>query len=338
VGTSTIPSAWILTVKRWQLLPFTQAAALLTLIILALLAVLTSPVGADGSRIFLDIGNLTDILRQVSLIGIISLGMTLVILTGGIDLSVGSVLALATAIVAETLTGTWLGAPAALHIAMAAGTAILACGVVGALNGLLIGRLRVQPFIVTLASMIGVRGFAKWFTGNANIDIGFGDDVAAHFASIFREKSVVIGSYVAAAALFWLILSKTVFGRHVRAVGDNPTAAVYAGLPVRRTQFWVYTLTGLLAGLAGVLYAAENHQGNPNAGVAYELDAIAAVVIGGTRLSGGQGTIAGTVIGTLIMGVLTNVLRLNNVDSNVEMMIKAVIIVLAVAVQGSRRS
>jgi ribose transport system permease protein len=101
---------------------------------------------------------------------------------------------------------------------------------------------------------------------------------------------------------------------------------------------WVYTLAGLLAGFAGVLYAAENNQGNPNAGVAYELDAIAAVVIGGTRLSGGQGTIAGTIIGTLIMGVLTNMLRLNDIDSNVEMMIKAVIIVLAVAVQRSRKT
>ena len=157
-------------------------------------------------------------------------------------------------------------------------------------------------------------------------------------AAIFREKSVVIGSYVVLAALFWLLLSKTVFGRHVRAIGDNPTAALYAGLPILRTQLWVYTLAGLLAGIAGVLYAAENNQGNPNAGVAYELDAIAAVVIGGTRLSGGQGTIAGTIIGTLIMGVLTNMLRLNNIDSNVEMMIKAVIIVLAVAVQRSRKS
>ncbi len=209
-------------------------------------------------------------------------------------------------------------------------------GLLGALNGFLVGRLRVQPFIVTLASMIGVRGLAKWLTGNENIDIGFGDDVAAQFAGVFREKAIVIGSYLSAAAVFWVLLSRTVFGRHVRAIGDNPTAAVYAGLPILRTQLWVYALTGLLAGLAGVLYAAENHQGNPNAGVSYELDAIAAVVIGGTRLSGGQGTLVGTIIGTIIMGVLTNLLRLNNVDSNVEMMIKAVIIVLAVAIQRVR--
>jgi ribose transport system permease protein len=309
--------------------------SLVALLALLVAASIFSPTAADGSRIFLQIGNLTDVLRQVSLIGIISLGMTLVILTGGIDLSVGSVLALSTALVAWGLTRPWTSAPA-LQMLAAIALAIIACGAVGILNGIVIGRLRVQPFIATLASMIGVRGFAKWFTGNENIDIGFGHDVAAQFADLFREKLVVIGSYLGTAAVFWLLLAKTVFGRHVRAIGDNPTAAVYAGLPILRTQLWVYALAGLLAGMAGALYAAENHQGNPNAGVAYELDAIAAVVIGGTRLSGGQGSIDGTIIGTLIMGVLTNMLRLNNVDSNVEMLIKALIIVLAVAVQRVR--
>jgi ribose transport system permease protein len=308
---------------------------LIALVALVVAASIFSPTAADGSRIFLQMGNLTDVLRQVSLIGIISLGMTLVILTGGIDLSVGSVLALSTALVAWGLTHPWASAPA-LQMFVAIALAIFACGSVGILNGIVIGRLRVQPFIATLATMIGVRGLAKWFTGNENIDIGFGQDIAAQFADIFREKAVVIGSYLVAAAIFWLLLAKTVFGRYIRAVGDNPTAAVYAGLPILRIQLWVYALAGLLAGVAGVLYAAENHQGNPNAGVAYELDAIAAVVIGGTRLSGGQGSIDGTIIGTLIMGVLTNMLRLNNVDSNVEMMIKALIIVLAVAAQRVR--
>jgi len=325
---------------RWTdwnrgLLRVPSLAALLALI---LLAVIVSPAASDGSRIFLQLGNLTDILRQVSLIGIISLGMTFVILTGGIDLSVGSVLALSTALVATALVHGWAGGPPMLQIAAAIAIAVLASGAIGALNGLAVARLGVQPFIVTLAAMIGIRGLAKWFTGNENIDIGFGRDVAAQFADLFREKSVVIGAYALLALLFWVLLSKTVFGRHVRAIGDNPTASVYAGLPILRTQLWVYALTGLLAGFAGVLYAAENNQGNPNAGIAYELDAIAAVVIGGTRLSGGQGTIAGTIIGTLFMGVLTNILRLNNIDSNVEMMIKAVIIVLAVAVQRSRKS
>ncbi len=322
---------------RGNLLRISQAPGLIALIGLLLLAALTSPISPDGARIFFELGNLTDILRQVSLIGIISLGMTLVILTGGIDLSVGSVLALSTALTATALTRFWTASPPALHMISAIALAIVSCGAVGALNGFLVGRLRVQPFIVTLASMIGVRGLAKWLTGNENIDIGFGDDVAAQFAGIFRPKAIVISGYLAAAAVFWVLLSKTVFGRHVRAIGDNPIAAVYAGLPILRIQLWVYALTGLLAGLAGVLYTAENHQGNPNAGVSYELDAIAAVVIGGTRLSGGQGTLVGTIIGTIIMGVLTNLLRLNNVDSNVEMMVKAVIIILAVAIQRVRR-
>jgi ribose transport system permease protein len=327
---------WARPASRWAMRVFPRMPSLIALLMLLAAASVFSPTAADGSRIFLQIGNLTDVLRQVSLIGIISLGMTLVILTGGIDLSVGSVLALSTALVAWGLTHRWVFATPGLQMLASIALATMACAAVGTLNGFVIGRLRVQPFIATLASMIGVRGFAKWFTGNENIDIGFGHDVAAQFADIFREKLVVIGSYVAAAAIFWALLAKTVFGRHVRAIGDNPTAAVYAGLPILRTQLWVYTLAGLLAGVAGVLYTAENHQGNPNAGVAYELDAIAAVVIGGTRLSGGQGSVDGTIIGTLIMGVLTNMLRLNNVDSNVEMLIKALIIVLAVAIQRVR--
>jgi ribose transport system permease protein len=294
----------------------------------ALLGVLIVAVLVTPSHIFLDPGNLTDILRQISLIGIMSLGMTFVILTGGIDLSVGSVLALASSMVAM-----WLARGYTSHIAVAILIAIAASAATGALSGAVIAITRIQPFIVTLAAMIGVRGLAKWISSNQNIDIGFGHDLAAQFAETFRAKAIVIGSYAAAAVAFWIMLARTVFGRHVRAIGDNEKAAQYAGLPIRRTKIWVYTLSGLLSGVAGVLYAAENHQGNPNAGVAYELDAIAAVVIGGTRLSGGSGSVAGTIVGALIMGVLTNMLRLNNVDSNVEMMIKAVIIVLAVAVQ-----
>jgi ribose transport system permease protein len=310
-----------------------RAQSLAALLGILLLAIVISPTASDGSRIFLQAGNLTDILRQVSLIGIISLAMTFVILTGGIDLSVGSILALSTAVAAMFLTRGYT-----THIAVAILSAVAAAALAGALNGVVIAYTGIQPFIVTLASMIGVRGLAKWLTNNQNIDIGFGKDLAAEFAGIFREKAIVIGAYAAAAALFWVVLARTVFGRHVRAVGDNEKAAEYAGLPIRATKIWVYTLSGLFTGIGGVLYAAENHQGNPNAGVAYELDAIAAVVIGGTRLSGGKGSISGTIVGTLIMGVLTNMLRLNNVDSNVEMMIKAVIIVLAVAVQRERNA
>jgi ribose transport system permease protein len=314
-----------------------KGKSVVALLGIILLAVLISPTASDGSRIFLQSGNLTDILRQISLIGIVSLATTFVILTGGIDLSVGSILALSTTLTAMALTRIWQGSGYSSHITRAILVALAASALAGALNGAVIATMRIQPFIVTLASMIGVRGLAKWLSKNENIDIGFGQDVAAAFASGFREKAVVIGSYAVAAAVFWVVLTRTVFGRHVRAIGDNEKAAEYAGLPILGVKIWVYGLSGLLAGFAGMLYAAENHQGNPNAGVAYELDAIAAVVIGGTRLSGGAGSISGTIVGTLIMGVLTNMLRLNNVDSNVEMMIKAVIIILAVAVQRERK-
>src|SRR5205823_5830910 len=139
---------------------------------IVLLAILISPTALDGSRIFLQAGNLTDILRQISLIGIISLAMTYVILTGGIDLSVGSVLALSTSLVAMSLTHAWQDATYSGHIARAILVALAASAAAGMLNGLVVATLRIQPFIVTLASMIAVRGFAKWLTGNANIDIG----------------------------------------------------------------------------------------------------------------------------------------------------------------------
>jgi ribose transport system permease protein len=300
-------------------------------------AVLLSPRAGDGSYIFLQLGNLTDILRQVSIVGIISLAMNFVILTGGIDLSVGSMLALSTTVVALVLTKWQPGLRDASEIALGVLAALAVSTASGAFSGAVIAIFDVQPFVVTLAGMIGIRGLAKWLSSNANVDVGFGQDVASTFAAIFRGKAVTIACYAVLAALLAALLGRTVFGRYVRAVGDNERAALYAGLPVRAVKLWVYSLSGLLSGIAGVLYAAENHQGNPNAGVGYELDAIAAVVIGGTQLSGGKGTILGTIVGTLMIGVLTNMLRLNNVDSNVEMMIKGGIIVLAVAVQKQGR-
>ncbi len=314
-----------------------ETKSFFALLAIVALAGITSPTTFSGSNIFFQIGNLTDILRQISLIGIIALSMTFVILTAGIDLSVGSLLAFSSSATAACLTRHWLGTSFAVHLLLAITSAIGLTTLLGAANGFVVARLRVQPFIVTLASMIGVRGLAKWATKNENIDFGFGTDAASRFAAIFRMKSVVIGSYVLLAAVFSIVLTRTVFGRYVRAIGDSEKAALYTGLPVQSTKVWVYTLSGLLSGFAGVLYAAANHQGNPNAGNAYELDAIAAVVIGGTRLSGGKGSIVGTILGTLIMGVLTNMLRLNNVDSNAEMMIKAIIIVLAVVIQRERR-
>lgn len=303
------------------------------LLIVLAIAVITSPRASDGALIFLEPGNLTDILRQVSVIGILSLGMTFVILTAGIDLSVGSLLALASSLVALLLTKSLLPGPLHVAVALAALIAVASTTVLGFVNGLVIASLRLQPFIVTLATMIGVRGLARSLTSNTNVDIGFGDDSAAIFAKVLSSKTAVIGSFVVLATGLSLLLTRTVFGRHVRAVGDNERAAVYAGLPTARVKILAYTMSGLLAGYAAVLHTAQNHQGSPNAGMSYELEAIAAVVIGGTHLAGGRGTIIGTLIGTLIMGTLTNLLRLNNVDSNLEMVLKAIIIVGAVWLQ-----
>ncbi len=305
----------------------------LGLIAVVTAAIVMSPETRDGSSIFLDPGNISDMLRQVSEIGIIALGMTFVILMAGIDLSVGSVLALSASVTALVLTKWDPGLGDAAHIGIAIAMALLAGLAVGILNGLLIARMHIQPFIVTLAAMLGVRGLAKWLTHNANIDIGFGEDVSAVFADFVAQKSVVIGTFVVLAVVFALLLSRTVFGRYTRAFGDSPETARYSGLPIAVIQVRVYGLCGLLAGLAGVIHCAQTHQGSPNAGMSYELEAIAAVAIGGTSLAGGKGTIVGTVIGTLIMGVLTNTLGLNNVDSNVQMMLKAAIIILAVSLQ-----
>ena len=317
-----------------------RAQSVMGLIIILVIALATSPRASDGSLVFLDAGNLTDILRQVSVIGILSLGMTFVILTAGIDLSVGSLLALSSSIVALALTRSLFPWSLAWAVAGSAALAIAAATLAGFVNGLIVAKVRIQPFIVTLATMIGVRGLARAITSNTNIDIGFGDDSAALFARALSSKAVVIGSFAALAMMLMVILTRTVLGRHVRAVGDNEKAALYAGLPIGRIKIWAYTLSGFLSGYAGLLHSAQNHQGSPNAGMSYELEAIAAVVIGGTHLAGGRGSIGGTIVGTLIMGVLTNVLRLNNVDSNLELMLKAVIIVAAVWLQqrGGERS
>jgi ribose transport system permease protein len=307
----------------------------LALIFLA--AIFVSPRAQDnGSIIFLSQANLTDIVRQVSENGIIAVGMTFVILTGGIDLSVGSMLALSSTFAAKLLmqwptTGDWT-----VHIAIIIALTLMMAATFGALMGLAISKLKVQPFIITLAGMIGLRGFARFLTDNANIDIGFGKDITAAFADGISQKPVVMLTFGVIAVIFYVILSRTVFGLQVRSIGDNPTASRYAGLPVTRTTIVTYAISGFLVGIAGILHAAQNHQGNPNDGVSYELDAIAAVVIGGTNMSGGKGSVFGTIVGVFILGVITNMFRLKGVDINVEMMCKAIIIVLAVWLQMPR--
>ncbi len=310
----------------------------LVLLAILFLAALISPRSSRGEIIFLTPGNLTDALRAITPVGIIALAMTYVILAGGIDLSVGSVVALSGVVVARILVE-WKAPPSStFHIAIAAAAALIGCGLVGVLNGVLTARLEIQPFVITLASMIGIRGLALWLSNNERIGLGVGTDAAGRFGTIFASKGAMIGLFAVLALIFLVVLNRTVFGRYVRAIGDNPVAAHHVGLPIRAVQVAVYGLAGLMAGVAGLLLAARTTTGDPNAGIAMELDTIAVVVIGGASLSGGRGGIGGTLNGALIVGTVTNILGLRNVDFNLQLVLKAVIIVLAVALQRRKRS
>ena len=303
-----------------------------------IIAILMSPSKRkSGDLIFLTFDNLSDIMRQVSENGIIALGMTLVIISGGIDLSVGSLLALSATLVAKLLTQ-WnpVSLSPTLHIFSCVMITLAVCSLCGILMGGVIARFKIQPFIVTLAGMIGLRGFARYLTGNTNIDIGFSDDTSAIFANAISHKFIIIGVFIVMAIIFYIVLTRTVFGLRVKSIGDNANASKYAGLPVSKILIAVYMISGLMCGLAGILHAAQNHQGSPNDGVSYELDAIAAVVIGGASMNGGKGSIIGTVIGALILGILTNMFRLRGIDINIEMMFKALIIVVAVKLQTAK--
>jgi ribose transport system permease protein len=316
---------WI--VARRSARPYVGLALVLAL------GVVLSPHGADGRNVFLSAGNLTDILLQQGEIGIIALAMTLVVIAGGIDLSVGSVLAFSASLAGLLLVRWSPGISIGAQIAAAVAAVLFLGAAIGAVNGIIITRLRLQPFVMTLAAMIGVRGLTRWMTGNTNIDFGFDAAASARFSDLFARKPLVLALWAVLAVAAHLVLARTVLGRYLRAIGENEKAAAYTGLPIRMARTATYVACGAAAALAGLVHAARSHQGNPNDGVAYELDVIAAVVIGGTALSGGRGTILGTVTGTLILGVLTNVLRLRMVDSNVELMVKAVIIIAAVWLQ-----
>lgn len=305
--------------------------AFLGLIVVFALACVFSPV-RQGEIIFLDFGNLTDILRQVSEKGIIAVGMTFVILAGGIDLSVGSALALAATLTSVMLMRGGYGAPETIIAALIAGLLI------GVVNAVVITKGRIQSFVVTLAMMSAARGLARLVSGGSGVEIGYGAGGAPQSFALIGGK---IGALVPVPALIflatvaaaWVALNKTRFGRYVHAVGSNETASRLSGVNINAVKLGVFSICSLLAALAGIIHCAQLEQGNPNDGVAYELDAIAAVVIGGTSLAGGVGTVVGTLAGTLIIGIINNILGLNNIDANLQLIFKGVIIVGAVLLQ-----
>lgn len=272
---------------------------------------------------FLTAVNLAAVARQTAVINILALGMTLVIIAGGIDLSVGSVLAMG------GLLGTMaMAARCPVGVGIAVG--IAAGAFWGLVNGLLVTRLRIAPFIVTLGTMGIVRGLALMLSGGLPVH-----DVPRAFSylggGVLLGAPFVLWLVLGVAAAVHLILERTRLGRYALAIGSNPEAALYSGIAVDRVTTAVYTICGLLAGLAGMVEASRLMTGQPTAGMSYELQAIAAVVIGGGSLRGGEGSVIGTLIGGFIMGLLANGSDLLGISPYLQQAIIGAVIILAVA-------
>src|SRR5690554_1134186 len=274
---------------------------------------------------FFTLQNLTIVLRQVSINGILAVGVTFVIITGGIDLSLGSVVAL-TGVMAALFAhpGEYpLIVPLAIGISVGV--------IVGALNGLVVTWGKVAPFIVTLGMMTIARGLALVVSDGRPVT-NLSESFNAIGGGNVMGVPIPIISFAVVIVLASLLLNQTRIGRYMYAVGGNEKAAYAAGVRVKSVKMIAYMICSGLAGLAGIVLASRINTGQPNAGVAYELDAIAAVVIGGTSLAGGIGTIGGTVLGVLLIGVINNGLDLMNISSYYQQIIKGIIIIVAVLI------
>ena len=289
-------------------------------IALAVLVVVLSIVSPE----FRTFDNMMSLMRQSAINGLIAFGMTCVILTGGIDLSVGSVLALTAAITAYLIKG-----------GMAAGLAmligLLIGGIFGLISGVLVTKGRLQPFIATLITMTVYRGLTMVFTNGIPIS-GLGNSGLINFIG----KGFIMGVpfpviiFLAIFALMAFVLSKTTFGRRVYATGSNSVAAKLAGVNIDRTKLYVYIISGVLAALAGLILISRLNSAQPTLGQGYELDAIAAVALGGTSMNGGRGRIWGTFVGVLIIAVLSNGLNILGISSYYQAVVKGVVILIAV--------
>lgn len=283
---------------------------------------------------FLSVENGLNVLRQICVNLCLSIGMTIIILSGGIDLSVGSMLALSGAVAAGLLKNGLTIPRTDIFIEVTVSGAILVGVLVGTVlgwfNGLVITRFRLPPFVATLGMLSIARGLTMLWTGGfpiTRLGDSFGFIGSGHWIGV-PMPVLISGALVAA---FIVVMKRTRFGRHVYAVGGSEKAARLSGLNVRRIKLLVYTLGGALAGVAGLLVTARLDSATPNAGLSYELDSIAAVVIGRTSLNGGRGSIMGTVLGCLIIGVLNNGLVLLEVSPFWQQVIKGVVILVAVA-------
>lgn len=304
--------------KNFQIGQITQKLGpLLGLIILILIVTVLNPS-------FLDPLNILNLLRQVAINALIAFGMTFVILTGGIDLSVGSILALSSAIMANLMLS-------GLDPILAIIVGVLLGGVMGMVNGLMITKGRMAPFIATLATMTVFRGLTLVYT-NGNPITGLGDSLMFQLfgRGYFLGIPVPAITMLLVFIVLWVVLHKTPFGRKTYAIGGNEKASIISGIKVDRVKIMIYSLIGMLSALAGAILTSRLNSAQPTAGQSYELDAIAAVVLGGTSLTGGRGRIVGTLIGALIIGILNNGLNLLGVSSFYQMVVKGIVIAIAV--------
>jgi ribose transport system permease protein len=284
---------------------------------------------------FLTPENGWNILRQISVNLCLSIGMTLIILAGGIDLSVGAVLALSGAVAAGLLKNGMVLSPMAVQLQFTVFGSIVAGLLVGAaaggFNGLMVTRFGLPPFVATLGMFSIARGLTMLWTGGFPIT-SLGPQFGFLGTGVFLGIPMPVWIAGTLVAVFVVLTRKTRFGRYIYAVGGNERAALLSGLPVNRIKLGVYTLGGLLAGAAGLIVTARLDSAQPNAGLGYELDSIAAVVIGGASLSGGRGSVLGTVLGCLIIGVLNNGLFLLDVSPFWQQVAKGFVILIAVAI------
>ncbi|MGO2846569.1 MAG: ABC transporter permease [Microbacterium gubbeenense] len=298
-------------------------------LVLALAVIFLVGTITDGAS-FAGLDNILVILRQASVIGVISIGMTFVILAGGIDLSVGAVVGLASVVATVDIMQDVIVENT--HWIMLVVVALATGFAAGLINGLVVAYGTVAACMATLAMMVGARGLAELVSDNRNFIVDSSEFKRAFNVDILGVD-VLIWIFVLVAAVGWIVLNRTTFGRRTIAIGGNPEAARLSGIKVKRHTMWLYSIAGLCAGIAGVMMLARTTAGTSTHGNLYELDAIAAVVVGGTLLIGGRGTITGTVFGVLIFATLSNVFVQLNLSSSVQAVAKGIIIVVAVLLQ-----
>lgn len=330
-GASASPPSGGSSVRRW----FRDDASEPVRRNLGLIAVLIALYGIGAwSRpdIFLDADRLWSneltVLTLASSIGVVAIGMTFVIISGGIDLSVGALLALAS--VWSTTVATQSYGPGVMVF-----TALLVGTLTGLVNGVLISYGRLAPFIATLATMVAARGLAQKISGKATQVVTV-DEITAVAANRLLGIPWLVWIFAAVATAGWVLLNRTTFGRRTAAIGGNPEAARLAGINVRTTQVLLYALSGLCCGIAAVMVTAQANSGSSDHGNLYELQAIAAAIIGGTALAGGRGTIVGSVLGVLVFTSITNLFIVNNLAIEYQLIAQGVIIVAAVLIQQFR--